>query len=80
MLDPPRPGIVLRDLAVAAPDGRQAVVDDEAGRPRRALVDRKKHVPLPDEAFHERHVDRVDQLVGTLQPLVGQRASHGEAT
>ena len=79
VLDPPRPGILLRDLAVAAPDGRQALVDDEAGRPRRALVDRKKHVPLPDEAFHERHVDRVDQLVGTLQPLVGQRASHGEA-
>ena len=80
MLDPPRPGILLRDLAVAAPDGRQALVDHEAGRARRALVDRKQHVPLPDEAFHERHVDRVDQLVGTLKPLVGQCASYGEAT
>ena len=43
MLDPARPGEVLRNLAVAAAGDPQVAVDDEAGRPGRALVDREQH-------------------------------------
>jgi len=41
VLHPSRPRERLPDLAVPAPDGSEPVVDDEAGRPRRPLVDRE---------------------------------------
>src|SRR6188472_1660441 len=41
VLDPPRPRERLPDLAVPAADRPEPVVDDEARRPRRPLVDRE---------------------------------------
>ena len=41
VLDPPRPRERLPDLAVPAADRPESLVDDEAGRSRRPLVDRE---------------------------------------
>ena len=43
VLDEPRRGEVLPQLAVPAPDGPEILVDHEARRPRRPLVDRQQH-------------------------------------
>ena len=43
VLDPAGPRKVLRQLAVAAAGNLQRLVDDEARRARRALVDREDH-------------------------------------
>ena len=81
VLDPAGHREVLGDLAVAAAERSQLLVDDEARRAGRALVDREDHVPrtYPIEAAHEVDVDPVDELVGRGEPLVGQRAADGEA-
>src|SRR5205085_9824318 len=47
MLDPARPRKVLRQLRVAAAEHAQVLVDDQAGRAGRSLVDRQDaHVRL----------------------------------
>ena len=43
MLDPARLWEVLTDLPVAAADDPELAVDDETGRPGRALIDREEH-------------------------------------
>src|SRR5207247_1626392 len=44
VLDPARPREVLVELAVGAPDDSSIAVEDQAGRPRGALVDRQDHL------------------------------------
>src|SRR5207342_1714000 len=43
VLDPARLRVGLADLAVPAPGDPEPLVDDEAGRPGRPLVDREDH-------------------------------------
>ena len=55
VLDPPRPGKGLGQLAVAAPEHLQLVVDDEAGGAGRALVDREDQPCESTNASVRRH-------------------------
>jgi hypothetical protein len=43
VLDPPGPGEVLLELAVCPPDQLGPLVEHQAGRAGRALIDREDH-------------------------------------
>src|SRR5207248_2574361 len=55
VLDPAGSRVVLRQLGVAAAMDGQFLVDDEARRPRRALVDRQDHASASTNASVRRH-------------------------
>jgi hypothetical protein len=62
---------VLRQVAVAPPDRREALVEDEAGRPRRSLVDREEQLPAPSSLWKRLNATPSQSWQRENQPTCG---------